>query len=521
MKMLYRLFFVGLVFANLNLLAQKGFDIKINFKGCNDTTIYLARYFFDQLPIVDSCKSIKNGKIQFKGDMPLEKGVYFLANQSKSSFYFQFIVDANQKFTINADMADMAGLTKSPDDKLNEQFFSYVAFMSQKGKEMNTVMQESKKKSKTDSAKYVSEKQTQLTSESNKFDLDFKARNKGSFVYDLMEMKTEKYATDVPKASNGRPDSLYQFHYYKSHYFDGTNFKDDRILYTPFFAERLKKYFDQIVVQHPDSVIKELSNVLDRCVPGSQVFNTLVGHFTYKYETNKAMSFDANGNCNTFEKVFIHLADKYIVSGKTNGYYSDETVQKIKERIDILRNLLPGAKVADLYMIDTTYGKTVLKMGFDTARTSASATYLYNKNSAKLTGLYKNLYSLNAKYTILVFWAADCGHCQTEIPKLHKDLMEIKNKIDFKVYAVQTKEELYDTWKKFILEKNLTDFTHVFDPIHINNLKEKFDIVGTPVIYLLNADKKIIAKKLVSEQTVDIIKTLEEIEKNKTSRNKN
>src|ERR1043165_1391883 len=81
--------------------AQPGYDIRINFKNCPDTTVYLARYYWDQLPITDSCKYVKGGKIQFKGKMPLEKGVYFLANQARSSFYFQFIVDANQRFMIN------------------------------------------------------------------------------------------------------------------------------------------------------------------------------------------------------------------------------------------------------------------------------------------------------------------------------------------------------------------------------------------------------------------------------------
>jgi thiol-disulfide isomerase/thioredoxin len=226
------------------------------------------------------------------------------------------------------------------------------------------------------------------------------------------------------------------------------------------------------------------------------------------------MSFDQFGKSNTFEKVFIHLSDNYIISGKTNGYYSDETIKKIKERVDILRNLLPGAKVADLSCIDTTYGKQVLKLGFDTAKTSAGATFLYNKYFDKISPHYKHLYEVNAKYTVLVFWAADCGHCQTEVPKLHQDLAKIKSDIDFKVFAVQTKEELYESWKKFIIEKKLTDFIHVFDPVHINNLKERFDIQGTPVIYLLDRDKKIIGKKLATDNVVDIMKKLEEIEKN-------
>jgi thiol-disulfide isomerase/thioredoxin len=170
------------------------------------------------------------------------------------------------------------------------------------------------------------------------------------------------------------------------------------------------------------------------------------------------------------------------------------------------------SKVADLYMIDTTHGKTVRKMGFDTASTAKSITDLYYKNEAKLNPLYKTLYSVNAKYLVLVFWAADCGHCQTEIPKLHESLKELKG-IDHKVFAVQTKDELYDTWRKFLIDKKLNDFIHVYDPVHINNLKERFDIYSTPVIYILDKEKKIKAKRLGADQVVDYIKFLESMDK--------
>lgn len=515
MKKIYFLFTI-LLFVWGDIWAQKGYDIKLNFKNCPDTNIYLAKYFWDQIPLVDSCVKVKGGKIQFKGEVPLEKGVYLLVNQSKKSFYFQFTVDNNQKFSINLDHSDMIGTMHSPDDKENEEFFNYVRFMSEKNKGMSDLA--ASMKGKPDSTRAINERQAQYNSEIQKYDVEFMKRVKGSLLYELMRLKQENYATDVPKASNGRPDSVYQYYYYRNHYLDGINFKDDRVIYAPFMADKIKRYFEQMVVQHPDTVIRELDRVLGQCVPGSTMFNTLVGHFTYKYETNKAMSFDQYGKSNTFEKVFIHLADNYIVNGKTNGYYSDETVAKIKERVDILRNLLPGTKVDDLLMIDTLNGRKVLKMGFDTARTSAGATYLYNKNADKLSTMYKRLYEVNAKYTILLFWAADCGHCQTEVPKLSADLAKIKSKVDFKVYAVQTKEELYDSWKKFIVEKKLTDFIHVFDPVHVNNLKARFDIQGTPVIYLLDKDKKILGKKLATENVVEIINKLEEIEANKNKK---
>lgn len=511
MRQIFILFSL-LTIVSFNSIAQSGYDIRINFKGCTDTTLYLARYFWDQLPVIDSCKKVKAGKIQFKGESPLDPGVYFLANQSKSNYYFQFIVDKNQKFTITLDASSMASSLKSLDEKENELFFAYVKFMTSKNMELQNVMKSAAGKKKEDSIKIVNEKQLQVSKEMNAYDVDFRQKNKGTFVADLMNLKAEKVPNEIPKAKNGRPDSLYQYFYYKNHYFDGVNFKDERLLVTPFFADRIKKYFDQIVVQHPDSVINEIDKIMMQCEAGSNMFNTLLGYFAVKYEQNKTMSFDQYGRCNTFEKVFIHLADKYIVSGKTHGYYSAETIVKIKEKVDILRNLLPDAKVSNLYMIDTIYGKQVLKMGFDTAQSSASVTYLYNLNLQKLQPMFKPLYDVKAKYTVLVFWAADCSHCTKEVPKLHEELKKLQGIVDVKVYAVQTKEELFETWKKFIVEKQLNDFIHVFDPIHLNNLKEQFDITATPVIYLLDKDKKIKGKKLNHDQVVDIINNLEAIE---------
>jgi thiol-disulfide isomerase/thioredoxin len=259
-----------------------------------------------------------------------------------------------------------------------------------------------------------------------------------------------------------------------------------------------------VILQHPDTVIQEIDKILAKCDENNLIYNLLIGYFTYKYEQSKIMGFD---------KVFVHVADKYIISGKAKGVYTEETVDNIRKRVDIMRNLLLDAKVSELYMIDTLQGGTVRKMGFDTASTSGSITDLYYKNIDRLTPLFRTLYSVNAKYTVLIFWAADCGHCQTEVPKLHEELKTIKGSVDYKVFAVQTKDELYNSWKKFIVEKKLTDFIHVFDPVHINNLKERFDIYSTPVIYILDKDKRIKAKRLGADQVVDMLKTLEAIDK--------
>lgn len=487
----------------------QGYDIKINMKGCKDTMVYLVKYRFDQQYIADTCKEIKNGLIQFKGKTDLDKGVYTLVSEAKS-IYFDFFINESQKFTISTDAADVVSSLKAPGNKENEQFFAYVKFISGKNVEFTKLREQTKGKSKEDSTKFMNEKVSRFNEDVAKFETDFMARNKGTFLYDVMNLKTEKNAPSVPNAKNRQDSANYQYYYYKSHYFDGVDFKDERIVFTPFFDDRVKKYFENVILLHPDTVIAEIDKVLSKCNQGSLVYNLLLGHFTYTYEQSKIMGFD---------KVFVHVADKYIISGKAQEVYTEETVKKIKERVDIMRNLLLEAKVADLYMIDTANGGKVRKMGFDTASSAKSLTDLYYKRVNEITPLFKTLHQVNAKYTVLVFWAADCGHCKTEIPKLHEELSKLKGKVDYKVFAVQTKDDLYDSWKKFIIDNKLSDFIHVFDPIHLNNLKERFDIYSTPVIYVLDKDKRIKAKRLGAEQVPQMLETLEQIEKEQQQKN--
>lgn len=491
------------LFTNLSLKAQVSYDIKVNIKGCKDTIVYLAKYVFDQTYIADTCKKLKNGAIEFKGKSELDKGVYILVSQEKAP-YFEFLINESQKFTITADASDIGSTLNSTTSKENQQLFSYIHYSSSKNKEFNTTRLGTVGKSKEDSTKIMQQKISQLEADIKKYDLEFMQQTKGTFLYDFMNLKTEKVATEIPKASNGRPDSLYQYYYYKDHFFDGVDFKDERIARTPYFDDRIKRYFDGVIVNAPDSVIKEIDKLLAKCTQGNLVYNALLSYFTYKYEQSKLVGFD---------KVFLYLVDTYIITGRAGELYSAATIKIFKERSAIMNPLLDGKKVPDLYMIDTLYARQVRKMGFDTATSSKSVTDLYYKNQVPLASMFRSLYQVNAKYTVLLFWAADCGHCQKEVPKLHESMKELKGKVDVKVFAVQTKDDQFDQWRQFLINNKITDFINVYDPVHINNVKEKFDVNSTPLIYVLDRDKKIITKKIASEYVVDMLKAAEKQEK--------
>jgi thiol-disulfide isomerase/thioredoxin len=210
------------------------------------------------------------------------------------------------------------------------------------------------------------------------------------------------------------------------------------------------------------------------------------------------------------DKVFVHISDKYFKTGKAAGIYDDESViNRIIKRADLLRPLLIGATAPDLSMIKAGDYPIVKKMGFEAAKTSDEATKVYYANEGTLNKMFNHLYSVNSDFIILVFWDVDCGHCQKEIPKLIKLYNELKkDKKDVKVYSVYTLHE-GDKYLKYIADNNLQDWINVYDGAHINNVTVKYDVYSTPVIYVLDKNKKIKAKRIGVEQLNDIIKEME------------
>ena len=53
------------------------------------------------------------------------------------------------------------------------------------------------------------------------------------------------------------------------------------------------------------------------------------------------------------------------------------------------------------------------------------------------------------------------------------------------------------------------NWINISDGVHINNIKEKYDIYSTPVIYVLDKNKRIKAKRIGTEQVKDIILQME------------
>ena len=303
---------------------------------------------------------------------------------------------------------------------------------------------------------------------------DFSKKHPDSFQSVIFKANKDPVVPETPTLPNGRKDSLFPYLYYKKHYWDNISLTDDRLLRTPIFHAKLKNYFDNVILQHPDSIIKESDILIDKASTNKELFKYIIWYVTGTYETSPIMGMDA---------VFVHEVEQYYITKK--AFWVDSiNIQKIVHRGMLLKPLLLEKPCPPVIMQDTL-----------------------DKNIS--------LYEVKSKYIVLIFWDPDCGHCQKIVPKLKEIYDKTLKAKGVTVYAVES-ADLDAKWKKFISDHQL-NWINVHDKYKTYFLHDMFDIYSTPVIYLLDENKRIKAKRIDVEQLDGFIDHLEKI---KTSEKK-
>ena len=479
--------------------SQPGYEVKITIKGLKDSACYLTRYKWEGNYYFDTAV-VKKGVFTFKGKQPLEKGLYSVVGAKANTLYFDLLL-TDQKLSIVTDTADIYKNMKITGPSVNEDFRKFVIEMSTNYKEAYDYEQAIKKRKDPDSTKLIREDKMKHYESIRKYQKDYMAKNPNSYLSTIIRLQNDIEMPAIPKASNGRKDSTWEYNYFVQHYWDGISLNDIGTLNTnKLFSGKLKTYFEKTLIQAPDTLIKYADWLVKQTGDNKEMFKYIVYYLTKTSEDSKIMGHDA---------VFVDLINKYYRTNR--AFWVDEkTNKKIIERGDILEPLLLGKKAPEMNMIDTVGAKTIKKLGMDTITSSERLTNVFTDNYTTLQKLFVPLYSIKADYTIVVFWDVDCGHCQKEIPRLKEiyDKMKEEGK-SVEVYSVYTHFEV-DKWKKFIRDHKL-NWVNVYNGVHLIDLKVKFDIYSTPVIYLLDKNKTIKAKRIGVEQVEDVITNLSKI----------
>ena len=497
--------------------------IKLKVAGEKDTTVFLVKYYGKGMYYADTAE-MKKGVVEFDGSKQKPGVLALLLTGQK---YFDFIY-AGEDVSIETSGPDyvQAMEIKYSDQTFtrkkgiknglnyyinrifrnkkiisvdNQIFVDYIKFVNDHRQQAKKISDKREKTDKTSPEyKNLGNEIELISKEVVSYQKKIVSENPNTLVSKIVKMSMEVEIPEIPRHPNGSMiDSNFAYKFYRDHYFENVDLSDDRLLSTPIFHNKLDFFFsDKMLIPNPDTITKYAFRFMDQINPKSEMFKYCLTHVTSTYEKSNIMGMD---------KVFVKMGERYYCSKNFDGssnisWMEKEKLDDLCKKVNTYKNLVLGVVPPNISLVDTTDVK------------------------------WHDFYSLKKDYIVLYFWDPECGHCKKTTPKLGElYLKKLKNR-NVEVFAIgKAIGEDFDKWKKFVRENNLK-FTNVavteklyksalenplqfvpkYTTLESLNYQETYDIYSTPRIFVLDKDKKIIAKSLSISQLEDMLDHLQD-----------
>ncbi|MBN2774980.1 MAG: redoxin domain-containing protein, partial [Prolixibacteraceae bacterium] len=430
-------------------------------KGAGQNVI-LAHYYAKQILINDTISLDENGKGIFKNDTLLPQGLYkiFLNNEN----HFDFLLSEDQQFTIkNSDFSNSNIKIKGAVE--SEEFVNYMNFLSGQQQKRRDIEAKFADASEEEKLGYQEEIE-QLTKELQKWWKDKSLEFPGTWLASFLMANYVPVPENIPEDIQNN-DSLklrFEFDFQKQHFWDYFDVTDERFLTTPLLPPKLETYFTKVLFQVYDSVSVGVLDLIEKSRPNKSMFRYITSYFLNESINSKIMGMDA---------LFVDIAKKYYFSGE--AFWADSTtLSKIRENVIFAEHNLIGQTAPEL-LLESTDGET-----------------------------FYSLHQINKKITIVLIYEPGCSHCQKFVPELYQKVYLPFRDKGLEVYAIYSMDN-HKEWVDFINKNELFDWINVWDQYNNTGFKILYDARDTPGIYILDKNKKIIAKKTTVDQTKRIV----------------
>jgi hypothetical protein len=461
-----------LIAYSLSGQVKSGHEISITIRGLADSTIYLGYHYGDKQFIRDTIRLDKAASGKFSGKEKLDQGIYLIVLPGNT--YFEMLMTEDQIFSLNCSFKDYFNSLSFSGSEENTVFIEYQREWmglqknaSAIGKRIQT------NKDKSDSLKILRQMQTDQERKMKDYLRSVEEENKGKFLSTLVKaMRPIEIPEFVIPSVTKNPDSVRWIKsniYYKDHFFDNIDLTDERLLRTPVLYGKINEFFTNPFIQAPDSMNKEISKVIKKIEGSYKVFQFVAVYLFNHFRESEIMGHDA---------IMVKLADDIYLTSKAD-WVSKEFKDDLRKQIDLIRPNLIGRKAENLIM-----------------------------DSYK--GIHVALYDVEKDFTILIFWEPDCGHCKEAVPKLKTYYDKVKG-TGIEVFSVCTTSDKVK-WSKFIEDNKLT-WINGWDPERKSNFDYYYNVQTTPMIYILDRNKTIIAKKLSVESVGPFLENYRKLNK--------
>ena len=249
------------------------------------------------------------------------------------------------------------------------------------------------------------------------------------------------------------PDSLLDnraaaYQYYKAHYWENCQLDDSTLVGDLRFVKRICDFFDKVVAPLPDSLTSEIDRFVGQ-IPNKNVRDFALCLLLDKYEHPTYMTQDA---------VYVHLAEHYFLQDKDIKGLSETSYAHIDNQVKKNKRLALFQPAPELALRDAK-------------------------------GNHISIHSIESEWLVLFFYDHECDVCESEA----QDLQQLSTQHpDLQVYAIDVNRKFLPFDNNFINVSAIQALGD--DPI------DTYDVSDTPMLYLLDRDKRIVGKRLSAKQ---------------------
>lgn len=473
-------------------LPGQGYRIEVHLKGLSGDTIILGEYFTTRMVPKDTLVLDSNGAGVFEGPQAFQGGLYLI--YLGPAHYFDLLLGTDQQLAIRADTADFAGSIRFEGSEDNRIFQEYKTYLQLKRGELEQQQSLLARATTEKDSSGIRDQQKRINREMEEYMNRIESEHASLFVSDFIGATREPIAPEELLTGEKRADDSIRYFYYRAHYFDHFDPFDVRLLHTPLYEGKIKNWLTRAVTQHPDSLIVAVDYLLQGTRTNEELYRymliTLFNHFA----ESKFMGMDV---------VYFHIAEHYYIPDAT--WSSPDFITKLEDNLNKNKPTLIGQKAPNLIMRQVPPEHFEMSMQ-DTA---------IKRDPHIGQDFFIN--DIPSKFTILYFWEADCGHCQKATPVLQEVYSRLRDKgVEVISVHVINSVEGKEKWVDFINEHQMYDWINCWSP-YSNEFRRIYNLQSYPQLFILDQEKKIVAKRITPEQAENIINNLIKIESSRDS----
>lgn len=436
-------------------------DIRAEIQGMQAGKAYLIGFFAEQQFRQDSAMVDASGSFQIRRDEPFPRGFYYLLLPDQTAI--QMLLGTDQTFSLKTRKGDLINSMEVEGSEEMKLLADNLKFEQAFQARANPVSMRLQSMSEQDPA-YAALKQQQdeLVAERKAYLEATFQQYPNAFFTAFKQAGQNPEVRDI-RLPDGSPDIPMQVYHYRSEFWDGVDFKDERLLRTPVISNKLRRYMTELTDQNPDSVIKSADVLIRQVQDKPEFYKFFTNWIAIHFQPGKVPIMDA-------EAIFVHMAQQYFTPER--AFWAEaHDLKAIQDKAREMNGSLLGQKGQEVQAPDPS-------------------------------GKMRSTTEINSPYMIVYIYSPGCDHCIEETPHLVNFYKQWKNK-GVGIYAIAIETNTQE-WKDFIAKNGMQNMINVHDT-NYGATYGKYFIDNTPEIYVLDSDRNIIAKNLEPHQIAEVI----------------